>query len=208
MKIRVAAFAPLFLLFQFAHAADQFLEEETARALAAGEPAVVVKALNKLVDADNVVAATELGLMYRDGKGVPADHAKARKFLKIAAAPDLVRMWHKYGFPKAQYTLAVMLRDGVGGKPNVPGAVSWFEKAAEQGYGEAELELAKMYLNGAGIKSDPERAFIWSSIAATRLSGPAQKDAEQMRDRAQGQLDPRQLAKAGNLLKNWKPRTG
>lgn len=208
MRILAAAVAVLSLLSQNAYAAEKFLEQETAKALSAGEPSAVLKALEKKIEAGNVVATMELGLMYRDGKGVARDYARARKFLKMAATPNGVRMWYKHGVADAQHALAVMLRDGVGGKPDTSAALPWFEKAAEQGHGEAALALARMYFNGAGVRRNPERAFIWSSIAAARLSGQTQKDAEQMRDAAQGQLDPQQLAKAGNLLKNWKPRTG
>ena len=208
IEIFFAALVAAFLQSQNAIGADKFLENETAKALAAGNPVARVKALDDLVDADNVVAATELGLIYRHGKDVPRDYAKARKYLKIAATPNLVRMWHKYGFPKAQYALAVMLRDGVGGKADASAAVSWFERAAEQNYQQAQLELAQMYFNGTGIKRDPERAFIWASIAEPWASGEAQKEMDRIRDLSQKQLKPGQLAKAGALVKTWKPRSG
>ncbi|KPK17981.1 MAG: sel1 repeat family protein [Betaproteobacteria bacterium] len=208
MRILVAAFAALSLLSQNAHAAEKLLEQETAKALAAGEPAAVVKALEKKVDAGNVVAALELGLIYRDGKGVAQDYAKARRFLKIAATPAEIRLWYKYGVAEAQCALAVMLRDGIGGKANASAAVPWFESAAQQGRLPAQQALPQMYFNGTGIKRDPERAFMWSSIAAASASGAAQKEMEQIRDLAQKQLEPKQLARAGNLVKNWKPKTG
>ena len=63
-----------------------------------------------------------------------------------------------------------------------------------------------MYFNGAGIKRDPERAVFWSSVAATSLSEAPQKEAETLRDAAQKQLDPKQLAKTRSLLSEWKPK--
>ncbi len=207
MKILLAAFAAASLLSQNATGAENFQENETAKALAAGEPAAVVKALERQVRSGNVVSALELGLMYRDGKGVSQDYAKARKYLKNAAQPDEIRIWHKNGVPDAQYALAVMLRDGVGGKPNASAAVPWFERAAEQGRLPAQLALAQMYFNGAGIKRSPERAFIWASIAAASAGEAAKKEMEQIRDLARKQIEPKQLAKAENLVKAWKPKS-
>ena len=208
IKIFFAASVAAFWLSHNAIGAESFLKDETAKALAVADPAARVKALDDLVDADNVVAAMELGLIYRDGKGVPQDYAKARKFLKNAAAPNLVRMWYKYGFPKAQYELAVMLRDGLGGKADAAAAVSWFEKAADQGLLQAQLDLAQLYFNGTGVKRDLERAFIWASIAANSAAGDAQKEMERIRDLSQKQLDPAKLARDGAFVKNWKPRAG
>ena len=191
-----------------AHAAEKkFLDEQTARALQAGDSAAIVQALEREVSRSNVLAALELGLMYRDGKDVAVDSAKARKFLKLAAETDLVRMWYKLGVPAAQYALAVMLRDGVGGKANPSSAAAWFEEAAEQNDAEAQRALAQMYFRGAGVGRDPERAFVWSSIAARSLEGEDKEQMEQIRDLSQKELKPQQLARAGIAVGAWKPRT-
>lgn len=206
MRILFAVLA-LLALANNAYAAENVLAQDTSKALAAGEPAAVVKALDKQIYRGNIVAAEQLGLMYRDGKGVPQDYRKARKLLKTAAEPNEVRIWYKRGMPDAQYALAVMFRDGLGGKADPSGAEFWFKEAAEHGRAQAQLALAQMYIKGAGIKRNPERAFIWSSIAATLLSEAAQKDAVEIRDEAQKQLAPTRLASAGKLISTWKPRT-
>jgi TPR repeat protein len=206
MRIVVAALASL-ALAHGAYAAENVLLEDTNKALAAGNPAAVLMHLEKLIGRGNIVAAQRLGLMYRDGKGVPQDYGKARKLLKIASEPDLIRIWYKRGVPDAQYALAVMFRDGIGGKADASRAEFWFNEAAEQGRPQAQLALARMYFKGEGIKRDPERAFFWSSIAAASLTEPAQKEAVAIRDEAQKQLAPTQLAGAGKLISSWKPRT-
>lgn len=195
-----------FALASSAHAAEKFLEEHTTRALAAGDPAAVVHALEREVSRSNVIAALELGLMYRDGKGVAVDHAKARKFLKIAAQTDLVRMWYKLGVPAAQYALAVMLRDGVGGKASGASAAAWFEEAAELNDAQAQRALAQMYFKGAGVNRDPERAFVWSSIAARSLEGAEKEEMERIHDLSQKELKPQQLSRAGIVVSAWKPK--
>ena len=203
MRTVIALLAAL-VLAHSAHAADKFLEEHTARALAAGNPADVVRALEVEVSRGNVIAALELGLMYRDGKGVAADHVQARKYLTRAAETDLIRLWYKLGLPAAQYNLAVMLRDGVGGKADATAAAFWFEEAAELGHVESQRVLARMYVKGAGVTPDPERAFFWSSIAAKSLDATEKMEMEQIRDTAQKQLEPRRLARATHSVETWK----
>lgn len=205
MRIVVTLLA-LLALSPGAQAAEKFLEEVTAKARAAGEPAAVVRALEKEVSRANVIAALELGLMYRDGKGTPVDYAKARRFLKRAAQVDLVRMWYKLGVPAAQYALGVMLRDGVGGKADLQGAAAWFEEAAELNHVQAQRALAQLYFRSTGARHDPERAFIWSSIAARSLEAAEKEEMEQVRNLSRKELKPQQLARAGNAISAWKPK--
>jgi len=203
MRIFITVLAA-FLLSNSVHAAEKFLEEMTAKALARGDSAAVVKELKQEVSCGNVVAAMELGLMYRDGKGVAVDHVQARKYLTRAAETHLIRLWYKLGLPDAQYALAVMLRDGVGGKADATAAASWFEEAAELGHVDSQRVLAQMYSRGAGLKPDPERAFIWSSIAIKALDGSQKQEMEQLRDAVQKQLEPKRLARATHTVETWK----
>ena len=187
-----------------AYAQTNDFRPATDKALAAGSPEDVLKALDKEIYRGNLVAARELGLMYRDGKQVPQDSAKAQKFLKIAADTNLNRIWFRYGIADAQYELAMMLQSA--NKPAPAEAETWYRKAAELGHAPSQLALAKMYSNGAGIKRNPERALFWSSVAATSLQEAPLKEAETLRDAAQKQLDPKQLAKTRSLLSEWKPK--
>lgn len=206
MKYLIAILAALVFVGN-ASAAENDFRQTTDKALAKGDPAAVVKALEKESYRGNLVASQELGLMYRDGRIVAQDGAKARKYLKIAAQENGTRLWHRRGLADAQFALAVMLRDGAGGKPDASAARTWFEEAAEQGHAQAQLALAHMYLKGAGVSRDLERGFFWSSIAATQLTEVAQKEAEQLRDQSRGELQPRQLAKATGQVEAWKPRS-
>jgi TPR repeat protein len=184
------------------------LEENTEKALAAGDTPTVIKALEREVYHGNIHAAEKLALIYRNGKGGTADPARARALLKMAAEPHLIRMWYKRGIASAQYELAVMYRDGMGGKANGAQAEYWFRQAADQGHAQAQIALARMYHKGIGIKSNPEYAFVWSSISASALIGAEQMEAQEIRALAEKQLQPKQLENARAMIKNWKPRSG
>lgn len=184
-----------------AYAQTNDFRQTTDKALAAGSPEAVLKALDKEIYRGNLVAARKLGLMYRDGQLVPQDTAKAQKFLKIAADTNLNRIWYRYGMVDAQYELAMLTQGS-----NPAQAESWYRKAADLGHAPSQLALAKMYFNGAGIKRDPERALFWSSVAATSLPEAEQKEAQTLGDAAQKQLDPKQLEKTRSLLSQWKPK--
>lgn len=205
MRYLVAAFAALVLAHN-AYAQGHDFQKTTDLALAAGSPAAIVKKLDKESYRGNLIAAHQLGLIYRDGKTVPQDLAKARKYLKTSASGNLNRIWYRRGYAEAQYDLAVMLQAGSGGTADPSAAESWFEVAAEQGHVPAQFALARMYFSGAGIKRDLERAFFWASLAA-QSSGNTQKEAEQIRDQSQQQLEPVKLAKARNLVNGWKRKT-
>jgi len=206
MKFLFAIVSALAIMHN-ASAADNDFRATTDKALAKGDAAAVVKAMEKEAYRGNLVASQELGLMYRDGRIVAQDGAKARKYLKVAAEENGTRLWHRRGLADAQYALAVMLRDGVGGKVDAAAARSWFEEAAEQGHAQAQLALAQMYAKGSGNTRDAERAFFWSSIAAVLLPEGQQKEAAQLRDQSRGALQPTQLAKATALIEAWKPKS-
>jgi TPR repeat protein len=205
MRFLVAAGAA-FVLSHSAWGQDNDFRQTTDKALAAGGPEAVVRALDRETYRGNLVAALELGLMYHDGRIVPRDPVKARKFLEIAASTNLNRIWYRRGLAEAQYMLAVMLQSGSGGRADPSEAASWFREAAEKGETRSQLALAKMYSNGAGIARDPERAFFWSSVVAASLADAAQKEAEQIRDQSQQLLEPKKLAKVKTLVDGWKPK--
>ena len=111
MKTLLVALATL--LFSLNASADEY-QAAADKALAAGEPAAILKALEKEIYRSNLIAARHLGFLYRDGKHVNQDYVKARKWLEVAATHDWKRFKHKRGLADAQYALGMMLRDGVG----------------------------------------------------------------------------------------------
>jgi hypothetical protein len=66
---------------------------------------------------------------------------------------------------------------------NVPLAVSWYTKAANQGEAEAQLRLGNMYSEGFGVRKDNVQAHRWLSLGIARLT-PADADFKAKASRA------------------------
>ncbi|WP_296945684.1 hypothetical protein [uncultured Massilia sp.] len=79
------------------------------------------------------VASYLRGLQLRNGLGMPADAAAARRALDAAA---------RAGVPAAMFTLAQMLAAGEGGARDEAAARMWIMRAAELDYPEALQEQA------------------------------------------------------------------
>ena len=63
---------------------------------------------------------------------------------------------------------------GLGVAQDYAEAVTWYRKAAEQGYAAAQNNLGSMYLNGRGVGQDDAEAVSWFRKAAEQGYGPAQ----------------------------------
>lgn len=135
------------------------------------------------------------GLMYEEGKGVPADAAKAMQWFRRAAekghAPsmnhigNLLRkdqpaealVWHleaaEAGEPFAMENVAGAYYEGIGTEKDLVKAAEWYRKAAELGRsGNAMLQWGYMLSNGKGVAQDVSRAFAMY-LAAARLGESA-----------------------------------
>ena len=86
-----------------------------------------------LAEQGDVIAQLNLGLMYRDGKGVPQDHVAAAKWFLAAA---------RQGDSMAQYSIGVMHEHGYGIPQDYAEAAKWYRRAAEQGLALAQFTLA------------------------------------------------------------------
>jgi TPR repeat protein len=102
-------------------------------------------------------AQYNLGVMYRDGLGVPQNIEKAIKLFEQAA---------KQGYAKAKCSLGVMYRDGQGMPKNDKEAMKLFEQAAKQGLAEAQYNLGLMYEEGQGVPQNKKEALKWFELAA------------------------------------------
>ena len=103
-----------------------------------------------------------LGLMYRDGRGVPQDDAEAVRWFRLAA---------EQGLTGAQSLLGFMYANGAGVMQDDAEAMKWYRMAAEQGYADAQFNLGNMYADGRGVlKDDAEavRLFLLASEARCR----------------------------------------
>ena len=88
-----------------------------------------------LAELGDVAAQYNLGLMYKNGKGVKQDNAEAVKWYHKAA---------EQGYAKAQFNLGVMYYNGEGVKRNPSKAKEWFRKACDNGHQNACDALRKL----------------------------------------------------------------
>ena len=91
-----------------------------------------------------------LGDKYFYGHGLPVDYTKAAHLYTIAADK---------GYAPAMVSLASMMREGVGRKKDVVGALAWYRKAAEGGNADASNALGQMYEAGEGVVRNLETAI-------------------------------------------------
>ena len=61
-----------------------------------------------------------------------------------------------------------MYVDGKGVPQDYALAVTWYRKAADQGYEDAQFHLGLMYADGKGVPQDYTLAHGWLNLAASR----------------------------------------
>jgi TPR repeat protein len=83
----------------------------------------------------------------------------------------------KNGDAKAQYNVGMIYANGKGVKKDVPQAMEWYEKAAQQGNASAAYNynnLAALYLEGKNIPRNNKKAFELFKKAADKGDANAQ----------------------------------
>ena len=102
-------------------------------------------------------AQFNLGVMYRDGEGVPQDEAEAVRWFRLAA---------EQGLAVGQSNLGLMYAEGRGVPQDDAEAARWNRLAAEQGHASAQFNLGLMYATGRGVPQDDAEAVRWYRLAA------------------------------------------
>ena len=108
-------------------------------------------------DQGHPAATTELGLAYREGRGVGRDPAEAARWLNLAADRDE---------PRALYLVGAAFYNGAGVEPDRALAATYLGRASTKGHREAQYLLARAFANGAGVPADPAWAARWYAKAA------------------------------------------
>ncbi len=143
--------------------------------------------------AGDVDAQYNLGTLYENGFGRPADAEKAARWYRSAAerrldharlalarlqrsgalepGPDedqikLLESAARRGLAEAQYELGVAYDHGLGVTRNHATAAGWYQRAAEQGLTDAQFNLAALYDEGLGTPRDFAMAHHWYTRAA------------------------------------------
>lgn len=180
-------------------------------------------------DRGDVEAQFDLGMMYKEGRGVPRDERVAAMWFKKAARQGLVRaqvvlgemysegvgvlkndmeavrwfrMAAKKGNASAQFNLGMSYANGEGVRKNERKAVLWYRKAAEQGYAAAQVGLAIMYWGGRGVPEDIVKAYMWANLAAA--SG--YDIGKELRDKLEEEMARNQIEKAQAMSREWLQR--
>ena len=116
-------------------------------------------------------AMARLGWLYRDGKGVAQDRAKAQVWYEKAAAA---------GNTDAMVALGVMFQNGLLGPRDFAKARAWFDRAASAGNASAMNWIGWNYENSLGVARDFAEARQWYEKAAVAGYGAAQENLGMM----------------------------
>jgi TPR repeat protein len=95
-------------------------------------------------------AQYNLGVIYDNGIGRPADQTMA--YFWFSAAAD-------QGHIAAQYNLGVAAAQGKGAPRDYAVAALWFERAAKGGLPDAQYNLGQMHESGIGVEMDLQSAY-------------------------------------------------
>ena len=118
-----------------------------------------------------------LGIMYRDGKGVTRDYAEAVKWFRKAV---------EQGHASGQISLGYMYETGRGVPQDDTEAVKWYRKAAEQGHANGQLNLGWQYEKGYGVTQDYIEAVKWYRKAAEQGHANGQAGLGRMYETGRG----------------------
>jgi uncharacterized protein len=102
------------------------------------------------------------------------------------------------GEVEAQYQLGSMYWEGKGVERDLPEALSWYQRAANQGHREALVRLAESYERGEGISQDYVKASRMYALAADR--GDVKSEIRLAQLYMMGQGVPKNYAEARKLL--------
>lgn len=84
---------------------------------------------------------TNVGALYKNGKGVDRNYIEAMKWFRLAAAQ---------GADLAQSNIGSMYYNGEGVPQDYAEAIKWYRLAAEQGDTRSQVNLGVMYRKGQG----------------------------------------------------------
>jgi len=171
----------------------------------------------------------EIANRYAEGRGVPADNAKAAQWYELAAEQGLApaqyrignlyekgmgverdigkaKMWYQLaagqGNASAMHNLGVLFAMGADGTPDNSSAARWFQKAAELGVTDSQFNLGILSAKGAGVPRDLVEAYKWFDIVART----GDQDAAAKRDEIAKSMSPADLTTAQGKAKLWAAR--
>ena len=170
--------------------------EDANAALERGDFPTAYRIFKEMANHGEAAGQNGLGFLYIIGQGVPQDYAEAMNWFRKAA---------EQGYAKAQYNIGLMYENGQGVPQDYAEATNWFRRAAEQGYAKAQINLGASYYKGEGVPQDYTLAYFWLSLAVMGTEGK-NENIVGARDTAAKKLNPGQLEKVDQMVKEWKPK--
>lgn len=149
--------------------ADQYYHEKNF--------AQAIQEYRKAAEFGYALGQYNLGLMYRQGKGVAADDSEAAFWYQKAA---------EQGHAWAQHNLGWLYKNGAGVKQDNHQAFYWFHKAAEQGHASGQSNLGFLYKTGKGVAQDDTQAIYWFRKAAQQGNAWGQYNLAWMYEKGKG----------------------
>jgi TPR repeat protein len=185
------------------------------------------KLLSPLAEQGNGKAQFRLGVMYKEGQGVPQDYEEAVKWFRLAAEQEN---------HEAQLALALSLKDGKGVTKDREEAWKFMTLAADGGEPLAQYYLGILlhlkgldkangvedYENSHMVKADPDvkriegdrpekeyyiSAHKWVNLSISNLNAKTQlaqiNEAKELRSKLEKGLQPMEIKEAQRLAKEW-----
>lgn len=206
---------------------------DAATSSASGDYTKVVHWSRLAAEQGHPVGMNNLGMLYKDGLGVPQDHARAlalfRRATKLKAPRAMLNLAYMYnnglgvskdtaqgqalireaadlGFPKGQYYVGRRYHLGNGVPQDYEEARRWFELAANQGYSPAQTVLGGLYFMGQGVPKDLTRAFEWMGVGvANAAPGKEEADARAMFAQLVAESDAAAIERGSQRLRKTLP---
>ena len=136
-----------------------------------------LSALEQKAVSGDAAAQCGLGLIYKEGQGIPPDDTQAAFWFRKAA---------EQGDAKAQVILGNLYLDGDGVPKDETQAVFWYRKGVEQDDAEAQDALGDIYNSGRGVSRDYFEAALWYRKAAEQDDSDAQDSLGNLYYKGQG----------------------
>ncbi len=106
------------------------------------------------------------------------------------------------GSTAAQYDLAFMYEQGLGGRHDAKLAAHWYQLAAEGGDALAQFDYGQRCVLGVGVAQDPVEGLKWLLLAGAQ----GQKDADAKAESVRKGLSSAQIAEAKHRAAVFTPR--
>ncbi|MGD9953405.1 MAG: tetratricopeptide repeat protein [Burkholderiales bacterium] len=130
-----------------------------------GDYGAALREWRPLAEAGNPHAQFNLGLLYENGLGVPADGAEAARWYRRAAEQN---------DRQAQAYLAEMYAQGLGVARDDVQALHWYRLAAQRGDAASQYNVGLFYAAGRGIAPSDVQAVAWLSVAHENGAPPTE----------------------------------